>query len=222
MIERALIVGPDETAQNPVVHDSEPPTLMKDSMAPPAPAPVSAARFPPIRSAKTSEPEEQNGHLASPSEAPASGSGSNIALRLGELAKEALIAGDNASLERWVDGLRAAGESPIFTERMRAMARIVKGDIGDALRVLRRTRQQLDPKDHAVRCQTSLAMGIALSVAGRPQEALLEGMDALARARQTGDERAAKACVAFLAKLFTSVGRTEEAAKLQPAVTSPA
>jgi hypothetical protein len=65
-------------------------------------------------------------------------------------------------------------------------------------------------------------MGIALSVAGRPQEALLEGLDALARARQTGDERAANACVAFLAKLFTSVGRTEEAQKLVPAVTPPA
>jgi hypothetical protein len=142
-------------------------------------------------------------------------------VRLGELAKEALIAGDNVSLERWVDGLRAAGESPIFTERMRAMARIVRGDIGDALRVLRRTRLELDPKDHALRCQTSLAMGIALSVAGRPQEALLEGMDALARARQTSDERAAQACVAFLAKLFTSVGRTEEANKLGPSVTPP-
>jgi len=164
--------------------------------------------------------DQDGGH--SPSEAPACPTGWNIAGRLGELAKDARPAGDNASLERWVDGLRASGESPIFTERMRAMARIVRGDIGDALRVLRRTRTELDPKDHALRCQTSLAMGMALSVAGRPQEALLEGMDALARARQTGNERAAKACTAFLAKLFTSVGRPEEALKLVPVVSSPA
>lgn len=239
MIERALIVGPNDTARNVVQnahHDSEPPTLMKESLPPPgAPSgssPVSAGRFPPIRSARPAAVDDdaetpveagevQNGR--SPSEPPQlSPSGSNIAVRLGELAKEALIAGDNASLERWVDGLRASGENPIFTERMRAMARIVRGDIGDALRVLRRMRQGLDPKDHAVRCQTSLAMGIALSVAGRPQEALLEGMDALARARQTGDDRAAEACVAFLAKLFSSVGRTEEAQKLVPVVTPPA
>ncbi len=136
-------------------------------------------------------------------------SGANIATRLGELAKDALLNADNAALERWVDGLRAAGESPMFTERLRALSRLGRGDIGDALRVLRRTRAALDPDDHKLRCQTSLALGVALSVAGRPQEALLEGMDALARARHVGDERGAYACIAFLAKLFTSVGRVE-------------
>lgn len=224
MIEHALIVGPDDSGgMGGSVHDSEPPTLMKDDLPPMAPVP---SRLPPIRSARPvadshaegqdeAEHEAQNGHPATTETPSSSRSGSTIATRLGELAKEALIAGDNVSLERWVDGLRAAGESPIFTERMRAMARIVRGDIGDALRVLRRTRSQLAPKDHALRCQTSLAMGIALSVAGRPQEALLEGMDALARARQTGDQRAVNACVAFLAKLFSSVGRLEDAARLR-------
>ena len=146
---------------------------------------------------------------------PAGAPGSQIAVRLGELAKEALLAADNAALERWVDGLSAAGESPAFTERMRAMARLGRGDIGDALRVLRRTRARLDPTDHRRRCQTSLALGVALSVAGRPQEALLEGMDALARARQTSDERGAAACLAFLAKLYTSVSREADAGRLR-------
>ena len=113
--------------------------------------------------------------------------------------------------------LRAAGESPMFTERLRALSRLGRGDIGDALRVLRRTRAALDPKDLQLRCQKSLALGVALSVAGRHQEALLEGMDALARARQTGDERGAQACLAFLAKLFTSQGR-DEAGRLRPSV----
>src|SRR5260370_751216 len=98
---------------------------------------------------------------------------------------------------------------------MRAMARLGRGDIGDALRVLRRTRQQLDPADHRRRCQTSLALGVALSVAGRPQEALLEGMDALARARQIDDERGAQACLAFLAKLYTSVSREADGERLR-------
>lgn len=202
MLERAVIVGPEQAYAARAAHaaaerargDSEPPTIMNEEAL-------------------------ANGSQH-PSDLPASNTGASIASRLGELAKEALLAGDNVSLERWVDGLRAAGENPIFTERMRAMARIVKGDIGDALRVLRRTRGELDASDHALRCQTSLAMGIALSVAGRPQEALLEGMDALARARQIGDPHAARACLAFLAKLFASVGMANEAARLR-AVTPP-
>jgi ATP/maltotriose-dependent transcriptional regulator MalT len=147
--------------------------------------------------------------VVSPEPDESASSGANIATRLGELAKEALLSADNAALERWVDGLRAAGESPLFTERLRALSRLGRGDIGDALRVLRRTRAALDPNDHKLRCQTSLALGVALSVAGRTQEALLEGMDALARARHVDDERGAAACLAFLAKLYTAQGRVE-------------
>jgi hypothetical protein len=144
------------------------------------------------------------------SEVPASAiSAANIASRLGELAKDPLISADNAALERWVEGLRAAGDSAIVSERIRALSRLGRGEIGDALRMLRRTRSALDPHEHKLCCQTSLALGVALSVAGRPQEALLEGMDALARARHVGDERGAHACLAFLAKLFSSVGREE-------------
>ncbi len=174
--------------------DSEPPTIAKPELPPMAPIP----KAPPLP-----EPE------ASPDPPEASIAGTNIATRLGELAKEALLSADNASLERWADGLRATGESPVLADRMRALSRLGRGDIGDALRVLRRTRAQLDPKDHRVRAQTSLALGVALSVAGRPEEALLEGLDALARARQIGDTAGASACVAFLAKLYASIGRPE-------------
>ncbi len=180
-------------------HDSEPPTIARMDLAPMA----ALAGLVPLTAPEIAEP--------SPDAPPSSAveSGATIATRLGELAKEALLNADNAALERWTDGLRAAGESPMFTERLRALSRLGRGDIGDALRVLRRTRSSLDPKDHKLRCQTSLALGVALSVAGRPQEALLEGMDALARARFADDERGAHACLAFLAKLFTSVGRPE-------------
>jgi hypothetical protein len=179
-------------------HDSEPPTIAKMELAPMSTNDILRA----VEPGNAVETED------------AQTSGANIASRLGELAKDALLSADNAALERWVDGLRATGESPMFTERLRALSRLGRGDIGDALRVLRRTRSALDPRDHKLRCQTSLALGVALSVAGRPQEALLEGMDALARARHVGDERGAQACLAFLAKLYTSVGR-EEADRLR-------
>jgi hypothetical protein len=147
---------------------------------------------------------------------PSSAPGSQIARRLGELAREALLAADNVAFEGWVDdGLSAVGESSVASERARVMERLARGDVGDILRALRRTRAQLDPRDHRRRCQTSLALGVALSVAGRPDEALLEGMDALARARQTGDERGAKACLAFLAKLYTSASRERDAERLR-------
>lgn len=236
-LDDASVLRDEPTRKKGSGRDSEPPTMEDDVDAGHAdsdpelvlresqrrPAGVSAE---PPMSAKTALahatteqmpaiPMMTPGAPGMQSEPPGSGSGSQIATRLGELAKEALLTSDNAALERWVDGLRAAGESPAFTERMRAMARLGRGDIGDALRVLRRTRAQLDAKDHRRRCQTSLALGVALSVAGRPQEALLEGMDALARARQINDDRGAKACLAFLAKLYSSVDREEEAAKIR-------
>lgn len=173
--------------------DSEPPTIAKIDL-------------PPMEGALGETP-------AAVDEDEPTSSGADIATRLAGLAKNALLSADNAALERWIDGLRATGESPKLTERLRALSRLGRGDIGDALRVLRRTRASLDPKEHRLRCQTSLALGVALSAAGRPQEALLEGMDALARARQTNDERGAKACLAFLAKLYAAQGR-EEAARL--------
>lgn len=141
--------------------------------------------------------------------------GSPIAMRLGELSREALRAADGEALERWVDGLRAAGGGPALTERMRAMTRLGRGEVGDALRVLRHTRAELDPSDHRKRCQTSLALGVALSVAGRPDEALVEAMDALARAREHGDRRAVDACLAFLTKLYAAASRDADAARLR-------
>ncbi|MBX3227994.1 MAG: hypothetical protein KIT84_27785 [Labilithrix sp.] len=188
LIEHARIVAP-----KPKVAETEPPTMSDE--------PRTASGIPPNATGSV-PPSSQS-------------SGSQVAARIGELAKEALLAADNAALERWVDGLRASGESPAFAERLGAMARLGRGDIGDALRVLRRTRQELDPNDHRRRCQTSLALGVALSVAHRPDEALLESLDALARARQIGDERGAKACLAFLAKLYSSTGRDADGERLR-------
>lgn len=147
---------------------------------------------------------------------PASTRGSEVADELGELARDAIQDG-SAGLDRWLEAVTAKGETTLPSERMRAVARASRGEIGDALRVLRRMREGLDPADHALRCQTSLALGISLSAGGRPAEALLEGLDALARARAGGDARGTRACLAFLAKLYASVGRADDAARLSSA-----
>jgi hypothetical protein len=106
--------------------------------------------------------------------------------------------------DSWVDGLLA--------KRVRAMT---QGAREDTLTALRRARARVDSGPSALRCQASLALGVALAVAGRPEDALLEGLDALARAREDGDRRALEACLAFLAKLYATVGRGEQAAELK-------
>lgn len=135
-----------------------------------------------------------------------------LAARLMQLSKEALIGGDAHSLERWSDGLMATGEKDSFAERMRAMARLSRGRVGDALRTLQQSRRDAETASTSTRCQASLALGVGLAFAGRADEALLEALDALARAREGHDEQATQACLALLAKLFTSVGRADEAA----------
>lgn len=208
LIEHARIVAPvrltsdsEHPGDGPTQMSGAPPSMLHD-VAEDGPTRVSGV---PPSTRGSSPPSSQ-------------GMGTQVAARIGELAKEALLADDVASLERWVDGLRASGETPAFTERLGAMARLGRGDIGDALRVLRRTRQELDPQDHRRRCQTSLALGVALSMAGRPDEALLESLDALARARQIKDDRGARACLTFLAKLYTTTGRDEDATRLRRAM----
>ncbi|MEO7110068.1 MAG: hypothetical protein ABI183_06495, partial [Polyangiaceae bacterium] len=127
-----------------------------------------------------------------------------LAARLAQLSRDALLDGDAQSLERWSDGLKATGEKDALAERMRAMARLARGRVGDALRALREARKYAEEDGTPeARCQASLALGVGLAFAGRVDDALLEGMDALARAREAGDAQAEQACLAFLQRLFS-------------------
>ncbi len=85
------------------------------------------------------------------------------------------------------------------------------GDPADALAALRRVRAAAEGGSPAARCQAALALAVALSVAQRPEEALLEALDALARAREADDAKAVAASRALLAKLYAAAGRGEEA-----------
>jgi len=152
----------------------------------------------------------------------------SLAARLTQLAKEALLGGDAQSLERWSAGLKATGERDSLANRMHAMARLSRGKVSDALRTLKQARRDADgAEDGALsqtsqkRCQAALALGVGLSFAGRYDDALLEGLDALARARESDDDEAVRACLAFLAKLFARVNRGGEAALFQSSVYRP-
>jgi hypothetical protein len=85
----------------------------------------------------------------------------------------------------------------------------------DALAELRRARARTEGGPAAARCQAALALAMTLAIAGRLEDALLEAMDALARAREAQDPKAIGACTALLAKLYAGAGETGEAAALR-------
>jgi hypothetical protein len=137
-----------------------------------------------------------------------------FAARMVEAGRRALVSGNAVSLQRLSEGLRATGEHDALADRMRAMARLSRGQIEDAIRALRQSRVVAMDEPAGIQCQASLALAFALATAGQPDDALLEGLDALARAREANDSRAQAACLAFLAKLFARVGAAGGAMKI--------
>jgi putative intracellular protease/amidase len=85
----------------------------------------------------------------------------------------------------------------------------------EALVELRRARARAEGGPATTRCQAALALAMTLAIAGRADEALLEALDALARAREAQDPKAVGACMALLAKLYSSAGHPGEAAALR-------
>jgi hypothetical protein len=105
-----------------------------------------------------------------------------------------------------------------IAERVRKLARGDEdADAIEALADLRRARAAAEGGPPAARCQAALALAMTLAIAGRPEEALLEALDALARAREAQDAKAVGACMALLAKLYSGVGRGGEATALREA-----
>jgi hypothetical protein len=80
---------------------------------------------------------------------------------------------------------------------------------------LRRARVRVDGASPAVRCQAALALAMALSIAGRADEALLEAFDAIAIARSSQAPKAVSACIALLSKLYAGAGFPDAAKTLR-------
>jgi len=105
-----------------------------------------------------------------------------------------------------------------IADRVRKLARgDVDADAIEALADLRRARAAAEKGPPAARAQASLALAMTLAIAERPEEALLEALDALARAREAVDAKAVGACMALLAKLYSGAGRGGEATALREA-----
>src|SRR5262249_2651178 len=128
---------------------------------------------------------------------------------IAETAKRALLQGDVAALERLIAELRETGEHAQLVERMSGFVALRRGATADALRRLRAASEAV--KQPAQRARARLAYGVALASAGRTDSALLEALEALARAREAGDPHGEHACALFLARLSAAAGHPDAA-----------
>ena len=126
-----------------------------------------------------------------------------------ELAKRALLQGDVDALERLITELRETGEHADLVERMSGFVALRRGATADALRRLRGATEALS--EPAQRARACLAYGVALASAGRTDSALLEALEALARAREAADPHGEHACALFLARLSAAAGHPDAA-----------
>ncbi|WP_437862202.1 hypothetical protein [Sorangium sp. So ce363] len=133
----------------------------------------------------------------------------DIAVRLAELAKQALVQGDLRTLERLVGELRRTGEHLELAERMTGLISLGRGAKEEALRRFRIAAEA--DASPSQRARALLAYGVALAAAGRTEGALLEALSALARAREAEDPHGEQACAQFLAQLAAATGHGEAA-----------
>ncbi|WP_437814501.1 hypothetical protein [Sorangium sp. So ce1078] len=168
------------------------------------------ADFPDVASLEEGFPfgDASGDPLAKTSESPVL-SMNDIAVRLAELAKQALVQGDLRTLERLVGELRRTGEHQDLVERMSGLISLGRGAKEEALRRFRIAAEAEAPPPH--RARALLAYGVALAAAGRTEGALIEALSALARAREVEDRHGEQACAQFLARLAAATGHEEAA-----------
>jgi hypothetical protein len=117
-------------------------------------------------------------------------------------------------LMSWVDSFRP-GDRDEVAIRLRAISSLAKGATWEALAALREGMQTAENALPRVRSRASLAYGIALAVAGRHNEVLFAALEALARARESGEPAGVRACARFLARLSLAAGHPEASTEWQ-------
>jgi hypothetical protein len=186
---------------------------------------VPPARFPVPRSAPSVPPPSLGGALRPATVPPASAArlswpdSSDDHSELAAAARQALLKGNVAELERLADELRTRGEHGDLAERMAGFVAWNRGAKAEGLRKLRAAADAETRPAHRVRAL--LAYGVALASSGRPDAALLAGLGAIARAREVADRQGEHVCARFLARLSAAAGY-ERAAHTWAAVAEEA
>jgi hypothetical protein len=128
---------------------------------------------------------------------------------VGDVAKRALLQGDTPALERLITELSESGEHGELVERMSGFVALRRRASAVAPRRLRSAAEAVN--EPAQRARARLAYGVALASAGRTESALLEALEALARAREAADSHGEHACALFLARLSAAAGHPDAA-----------
>jgi hypothetical protein len=128
-------------------------------------------------------------------------------------AVQALRSGDLEAVGRIADEVRQLHGRAGLADRLDAMANLARGETSDAIRRLEAAAEAARRDDSRDRCRASLALAVALSAAGRHEDALFRALDALARARETDDIRGEVATLRFLSHLSGVAGHREIAAQ---------
>ncbi|HEY6722488.1 MAG TPA: hypothetical protein VI197_00615 [Polyangiaceae bacterium] len=137
-----------------------------------------------------------------------------------ERASLALQRGDPVTLDQLARQLRSEAHN-MLADRLDAMACLVRGNTGEALRRLRDAKQRARQLSLSEQCRASLALSVAIAAAGRPIDAMLEALEGLAQARRGGDLRGERACAKFLAQLAHKAGQDQIAGAWQDLSVSP-
>src|SRR5262249_52505117 len=136
-------------------------------------------------------------------------------------AAHALREGDITTIDELVVQIRGEQDRALLADRLEAMAALARGETGGALRLMRAAKERATRRSPHELCRATLSLGIALAAAGREHDALLEGLEALARARGLNDVRGERACARFLGRLSRSAG-DDQAAGIWDDLISPA
>jgi hypothetical protein len=124
---------------------------------------------------------------------------------------EALRSGNASSMLALADQLRTGGARGGLVARLEAMASLAQGEVLHGLDSLLAAATNSKQRGSKNQSRTALALAVGLSIAGKKQEALLQGLEALALARLRADDRGERACCAFLGQLARSVGENDVA-----------
>jgi len=170
----------------------KPSTTQQSPSPEPAPAPSSQAIHPASRESAASLPAIDVDGMAA---------------TLPLVAREALQSGDEHALEQWIADRMTSGMSPRLIERMRAIAALRGRDPGKAIATLRQACVQARSLGLVERSRSHLALALGLARIGRLTDALIEGLEALSRAREASDQHAERACVRFLEQLYAAAGQ---------------
>lgn len=122
---------------------------------------------------------------------------------------EALRRNDVDALISIADHLRTEDRDSDLPARLEGMASLARGDVLHGLLYLRHAARASEGNPAPGGSAARLALAVGLLKAGRAEDAMIEALAALARARRAADERGENACVRLLRQLAVSSGYPE-------------